>query len=79
MFTVDDQNMAQHVTVVDRSLLSASSYASDVAESQHRCAKPNSISQFIYARLDVVAQHCRYQRYEFVRFVLIKPFIRVVH
>lgn len=54
--------------MADRSLLSTTADESDVAESQHGRAKPNSISHFIYARFDVVTQHCRYQRYEFVSF-----------
>lgn len=52
--------------MADRSLLSAPPDQSDVAESQHWCAKSNSISQLIYARLDVAAQHRRYQRYQLV-------------
>lgn len=52
----------------DRSLLSASLNKSDVVESQYERQNSNSISQFIYARLDVVIKHCRYQRYKFVSF-----------
>lgn len=63
--------MAQYVSVADRSLLSTSSDESDVVESQHGRTKSNSISHFIYARLDVIAQHCRYQRHEFVSFPIV--------
>jgi hypothetical protein len=66
LLTVDDQNLAQHFPMDDRSLLSTTLNESDVVESQHKREKSNSISQFIYARLDIVIEHCRYQRYEFV-------------
>lgn len=52
--------------MVDGSLFGATSDEPGVVKSQHRQQKSNSISQFIYARLDVLTQHSRYQRYEFV-------------
>lgn len=47
--------MAQFISMVDRSLFGSTFNEPDVVKSQHEQQKSNSISYFIYARLDVAA------------------------